>query len=88
MEKLTLTTAVSEFEITVVSMSWPLAQVIIVYKNELGHAHSLVITGAAATTMMNDINTGDHTVTSVHKMCLQKLNDDGILVGTISGTPD
>jgi len=88
MEILTLTTAVDTYEITFVSMDWTNAQIVIGYKNELGQAHSLLVTGAPATTMMNDINTGDHTVTSIHKTCLQKLNDDGILVGAISGTPD
>ena len=88
MEILTLTTPVEDYEITFVSMDWPGAQIMIGYKNSLGQTHQLLITGAPATTMMNDINTGDHTVTSIHKTCLQKLNDDGVLVGTISGTPD
>ena len=88
MEELTLTTAVDTFEITYVSMSWSGAQIVIGYKNELGQTHQLLITGAPATTLMTAWNKQDFSTTSLHKVCLQKLNDDGILVGTISGTPD
>jgi len=88
MEKVTLTTPISEFEITFVSLDWTNEQVYIVYKNELGHKDHVRITGAPALTMLNEMNKADHTVTSIHKVCLEKLNDDGVLVGTISGTPD
>lgn len=88
MEILTLTTPVDTYEITFVSMDWTNAQIVIGYKNELGQAHQLLVIGAPATTLMTAWNKGDFTVTSIHKTCLQKLNDDAILVGAISGTPD
>ncbi len=88
MEEITLTTAVDTFEITYVSMNWLTAQIVIGYRNELGQPHQLLVTGAPATTLMTAWNKQDFSTTSLHKVCLQKLNDDGILVGTISGTPD
>lgn len=88
MEKMTLTTPVDSYEITFVALDWHNSQIVIGYKNELGQAHSLVIIGAPALTMMTDMNKADFTVKSIHKTCLEKLNADGVLIGAISGTPD
>ncbi len=88
MEKLTLTTPVDSYEITFLSMDWTNAHMVIGYKNELGQIHQLLVTGAPATTLMTAWNKADFSVTSIHKTCLEKLDADGVLVGTISGTPD
>lgn len=88
MEIVTLTTPVDEYQITFVSMDWVSAQIVIGYKNTLNQFSSLLITGAPATTLMVAWNKQDFSTTSIHKVLLTKLNDDAILVGTISGTPD
>ena len=87
-EKLTLTTPVVDHEIIGLQMSWTLQQVVIVWKNSLGHAHSLLIQGPPAVTMMRQINKADFTTKSLQRQLMEKLVTDGVLVGTISGTPE
>ena len=44
--------------------------------------------GQEAIDMMKWMNTANFSVTSMHKRILQKLTNDGVLVGTVTGTPD
>lgn len=44
--------------------------------------------GAAATDMIKFLNTANLTTKSMHKRVLEKLNNDGLLPGTVVGTPD
>jgi len=88
MEVITLTTPVDTYQITFLSMDWTNSQIVIGYKNELGQAHQLIITGASAMTLIAAWNKQDFSTTSIHKVLLTKLDADGILVGPISGLPD
>jgi hypothetical protein len=44
--------------------------------------------GADAVDLIKWINTANFTTTSMHKRILQKLSNDGLLPGTVTGTPD
>lgn len=50
----------------------------------VNHSYS----GATATTLMNQLNTANLSVTSLHRRVIQRLVSDGVLAGVISGTPD
>lgn len=43
---------------------------------------------STALALMNQINKANLTSNSMEKRVLQRLIDDGLLIGTISGTPD
>lgn len=43
---------------------------------------------ATATSLMNALNKANLTSNSLHKRVIQRLIDDGMLAGTISGSPD
>lgn len=44
--------------------------------------------GAEATTMIKQLNTANLTTKSMHKRILEKLSNDGLLPGTVTGVPD
>lgn len=43
---------------------------------------------ATATTLMNQLNVANLSLTSLHKRVIQRLVSDGKIAGTISGSPD
>jgi len=88
MEKLIPTTPPGEYTVYAINMNWRHGALEISLSDDMGGDFTHFITGAAATTMMNDMNKDDHSVTSLHKTVLDKLVADGIIAGTISGTPD
>ena len=45
-------------------------------------------TGNQATNMIKQLNTANLTTKSMHKRILEKLSADGVLPGTVTGTPD
>jgi len=57
-------------------------------KDNLGGYFQHQYTGKAATDYIKFINTGNFTTTSLNKRLLNKLSADGILPGTVQGTPD
>tara|TARA_Y100000310_G_scaffold225674_1_gene227746 strand:+ start:425 stop:730 length:306 start_codon:yes stop_codon:yes gene_type:complete len=48
----------------------------------------LLAEGAAARTLMAALNKADLSSNSLQKRVLQKLIDDGVIPGTVSGAPD
>jgi len=62
--------------------------VLVNLKDNNGKIVSHSYTGKVATDMMKWMNTADFSVNSMHKRILQKLSADGILPGTVTGTPD
>lgn len=44
--------------------------------------------GTEATTMIKTLNTANLSTKSMHKRILEKLSNDGLLPGTVVGTPD
>lgn len=45
-------------------------------------------TGTTATTFMNALNKANLSTTSLHKRVIERLVTDGVIAGTISGSPD
>lgn len=44
--------------------------------------------GGVALTLLQQLNVADNSTTSLHKRIMQRLISDGVITGTISGTPD
>lgn len=57
-------------------------------KDNLGGYLTHSYTGKAAQDYIKAINTGNFTTKSLHKKLLEKLSNDGIIPGTVQGTPD
>lgn len=60
----------------------------ITLKDNLGGTLTHQYTGKTAIDFIKYINTANFTTNSLHKRILQRLTTDGIIVGTVSGTPD
>lgn len=45
-------------------------------------------TGKQASNMIKSLNTANLTTKSMHKRILEKLSADGVIPGTVTGTPD
>ncbi len=56
--------------------------------NPTGEEFITGYTNTEATNLMTIMNKKNFSTTSIHKTLLQKLINDGKLLGTISGTPD
>lgn len=57
-------------------------------KDNLGNYYTHQYTGKTAQDFIKYINTGNFTTNSLHKRVLQRLSNDGILPGTVTGTPE
>lgn len=57
-------------------------------KDNLGGKFHHVYTGKAAQDYIKYINTANFSTKSLHKRLLEKLSIDGVLPGTVTGTPD
>ena len=64
------------------------AMVNIGLKDNLGKPWSYQYTGQVALDYIKFINTANFTVKSLHKRILERLSTDGVLPGTVTGTPD
>jgi len=56
--------------------------------DNLGGYFTHQYTGKAAVDYIKYINTANFTTKSLHKRILEKLSNDGVLPGTVQGTPD
>ena len=93
MELITLTTPVSTPSITTWRVSsllldWDAAVIAIRLRGSGGETLHHAYTGPTATTQMVALNKVNLTSNSLHKRIIQRLIDDGMLAGTISGSPD
>lgn len=57
-------------------------------RNNLGGTLYHQYAGAVALDFIRFINTGNFTTKSLHKRILEKLTNDGVLAGTVTGAPD
>lgn len=57
-------------------------------KDNLGGTLNHQYTGKPATDFIKYINTANFTTKSLHKRILERLSADGIIPGTVTGTPD
>jgi hypothetical protein len=57
-------------------------------RDNLGGVLNHQYTGQVAIDFIKYINTANFTTSSLHKRILQRLTNDGVIVGTVTGTPD
>ena len=62
--------------------------VVIVCESNLGALLTHEYTGDEAIDLMKWMNTANFSTTSMHKRILQKLSNDGVFNGTVTGAPD
>jgi len=60
----------------------------IALKSDSGNLLTHFYEGPQAQTMIKTLNTANLTTKSLHKRVLEKLAADGVLPGTVNGTPD
>jgi len=61
---------------------------VVTLESNLGTLLSHEYHGNEATDLMKWMNTANFSTTSMHKRILQKLSSDGVIYGTVTGTPD
>lgn len=93
MELITLTTpvttpAITTWRVASLLLDWDGARIAITLRGSGGERLTHDYSGATATTLMNALNTANLSTTSLHKRVIQRLVTDGMLTGTISGSPD
>lgn len=89
MEQIDLTAPVSTFRVVRLSLEWDIQKIRIVLKSAAtGDYIKFSYSGDTALTLMNQLNTMNLTTTSLHKRIINRLIADGLLAGTVSGTPD
>jgi len=62
--------------------------VVVTLESNLGTLLSHEYHGTDATDLMKWMNTANFSTTSMHKRILQKLSSEGVIPGTVTGTPD
>lgn len=92
-ELVTLTTAITTPNLTTyrvvgLHLDWDAATIGIRLRGTNGEIKTAGYQGAAATTLMTQLNKANLTSNSLHKRILTQLIADGELAGTISGSPD
>jgi hypothetical protein len=60
----------------------------IMLRDNLGGMFSHQYTGTTAMDYIKFINTGNFTTKSLNKRILERLSNEGVLPGTVTGTPD
>ena len=60
----------------------------ITLKNNLGGIFTHMMVGAEAQNFIKFVNTGNFSTKSLNRRILEKLSNDGILPGTVTGTPE
>lgn len=76
-----------DWELTILAGGEP-GVVFIQLRDNNGELFSHKYLGNEATDMMKWMNTANFSVNSMHKRILQKLSNDGVLPGTVTGSPD
>jgi hypothetical protein len=89
-EKVTNKYHVVSFLMNMEAMSHPTEKGLILIELRDNHGAPLMhqYVGNEATTLIKTLNTANLTTKSMHKRILEKLANDGVLPGTVSGTPD
>lgn len=93
METLSLTNpivppTVSGFQVILLTLDWESKFITIGLKGTNGERLTHHYTGDTAHQFMVLLNKANLSTTSLHKRILQRLNTDGILVGSVTGSPD
>jgi hypothetical protein len=90
-ETLTITTPPPQqttWRVNELHFNWSAASIQIGLIGTNGEAKHHSYSGATATTLMNTLNKADLSNNSLHKRTLNRLITDGVIAGTIAGSPD
>lgn len=91
MEILTITSPPPQqttWRVNEIYLNWDAASIQIGLKGTNGEAKTASYSGATATTFLQQLNKLDMSTTSLHKRIINRLVADGIIAGTVSGSPD
>lgn len=88
MEQFNLTSPVQSYAVQGLYLNWTNRVLRIDLIGDDGGVFSHVIEGTEAADLMNTLNKVNLSTKSLHKRILEKLRTDGIIAGTITGTPD
>lgn len=88
MEQLDLTTPVTWYRVSRLSMDWPAQHIWIRLAGPNGEDLAHTYVGAQATALMTALNKANLSTKSLHKRIIEQLVADGVLAGTISGSPE
>lgn len=93
MEKITLTTPISttdliNYTVKRLDLNWSDAILHVDVLSNIGKQFSHEYRGIDATNKMIALNKANLSVKSLHRRILEQLITDGILAGTVEGTPD
>lgn len=91
MESLTLTApqSVPSYQVLKLTLNWGGASITVTVKDPLGNEIRASYAGAAATTLMTQLNKANLSTQSLHSRILSQLVTDGKLpAGTVTGAPD
>ena len=80
--------AITNYRVMVLELNWKAAYIGIGLEGPNGEPFRHSYTGATATTLMTALNKANLTSNSLHRCVIQRLIDDGVIAGTISGSPD
>ena len=93
MERLDLTTPVTtpnqtDWKVDELHFEWTAARITVVLKGTNGERLRHVYMGATASSLMTTLNKANLTTNSLHRRVLTQLVSDGVIAGTVAGTPD
>lgn len=92
-ELITLTTPVTPPTLTTYTvrqlvLDRDIPRIEILLRGNNGESFRHTYTSTTATAFLNNLNTRNFTSTSMQTEILKRLNADGVLVGSVSGSPD
>ncbi len=87
-EQVDLTTPAASVKIASLMLDWRNKIISIGYVTDIGSVAYHTISETEAETLMILLNKANLTTNSLHRRTMQKLIADGVVAGTISGTPD
>ena len=94
-ETLNLTTAevtpaitTSDYHVIYISFDWERALILIAVRGTHGERREFRYEGDTATTLMVALNKINLSTKSLQRRILERLDSDGLLLGTVSGSPD
>ena len=91
MEILTITSPPPQqttWRVNEVYFNWDAQSIQIGLKGTNGEAKHHTYSGATAASLMVSLNKANLSTTSLHKRIINQLVSDGVIAGTVSGSPD
>ena len=80
--------AVSDFTVSELYFNWPRQVISVVLTGAAGQVQTHSWNGSTATTLMTQLNKANLSVTSLHRRVLNQLISDGVIAGSVAGSPE